>query len=562
MTDLRIALRFLLKAPWVTVPVVLVLGLGIGVTTAVFSVADHVLFRPLALPDSQRLVTICESHAERPDYCTASTPNVEDWAGSARSFTALGAGRGWPFAVRTSAGAREIMGGYATGRFFAALGVDAAFGRLIGPDDVPPRSEGTIAVLSDRYWRTELGGAADVVGRSILLDEKPHTIVGVLPPDLRVPRVGDVDVWLPLAWDPRDESRRDWRGFVAAGRLAPGVSVAAAQDELRSIHVALSKAHPDALRGWRIDVLPMQDRVVGSLRPVLLTFLGAVALVLILVCVNVAALLLARATSREREMAVRFALGAHARHVVRQLLVESALLALLGGIAATLIAIWAVDALVALAPPGTPRLDEVVVDRRVLAFVLALTTACALLFALVPFWKMRGVDATEAFRSGRSISSGRWASRLRQLMIVAELAIALFLLTGAGLLLKSFAGLLEWQPGFDTQRVLTFATFLSQGKFATQDQVLRVYRDAEEALAALPGVQSVSTASAGPLFGGGDGAAQFLVEGAPHNRAKRRPGPRGSMLAPATSRRWACVSCGGGRSPNAMTGGAGRSSCS
>jgi putative ABC transport system permease protein len=513
LTDLRFALRVLRKSPGLTVPAILVLALGIGATTAVFSVVDHVLFRPLALPEPERIVSVCEREASKADYCTVATPNLVDWARQSRAFSALGAARNWTYSLRTADRARGLTVGIAMPGFFDALGLAPARGRLLSPEDLPPHGAGRVAVLSHGFWVSEMGADPAAIGRTIILDEQPYTVVGVLAADAVVPRLVPAALWLPLPWDPAAEENRNWRGFVAAGRLAPGVEIGEAEAELRSLQATLAEIHPKELGGWSVNVRGMREQVVQSVRPVLLVFLAAVLVVLLLACVNLSALLLVRATARTQEVAIRSAMGASPGRVARQMLTEGLVLALLGGVAGVLVAIWAVQAFVALAPAGIPRIDEVAVDGRVLGFALLVTAGMGFVFSLAPVLRLGRLDLGEVFRAGRAVSAGRRAGLLRQVMVALELAMALVLVTGAALLLRSFAGLLDWQPGFDTRHVLTFQIFPSVGKYPERTQILALYRGAEEALASLPGVSSVSTASAGPLFGGGDGQAKFLIAG-------------------------------------------------
>ncbi len=513
MSDLRIAARMLRRSPGVAVPAIVVLALGIGATTAVFSVVDHILLRPLPLPDSGRLVTLCETQDGRADSCRVSTPDLMDWSRRSRSFSALGAGRSWIFSHRSGDGSRPLNVGIATPGFFEALGIAPARGRLFGAGDQPPAGEGRVALVGHDFWTRELGGDPAALGSTITLDDHAYTIVGILGRDAFVPRVEPVALWIPIPWDPDSPQRRDWRGFVGAGRLAPGVTLGQAQAEIASVQSTLIQEHPRDVAGWQVRVASMRDQVVGSVRPVLLVFFSAVALILVLVCANTSALLLARAASRTREVAIRFAMGASRWRVMRQFLAESLTLSLAGGAAGVLVAVWAVRGFLALAPAGIPRLDEVGVDARILAFALLATLATGLVFGLIPVLRMERVHPAEVLRAGRSESTGRAASRARRSLVAVELALALILVSGAVLLLRSFAGLLDWSPGFDTRHVLAFQVFPAQPKYPTQDDVRALYRRTEEALAALPEALAVSTASAAPLIGGGDGQAKFLIQG-------------------------------------------------
>ncbi len=510
--DARHALRGLARTPTFAVAALLILSLGIGASVAIYSIADHILFRPLDLPDSERLVTICEKH-ESLRACTVATPNLVDWTGQTPAIEAMGAARSETMALRGDGRSQSVVGGIAMPGFLLALGLQPARGRLFTDADAPPAAAGDVAVVTDGFWREEMGADPGAVGRPIELDGKRYTVIGVLPADAMVPRLDYVRVWVPLPWDPAAEENRDWRGFVAAARLAPGASVEDAERQLRSADRAMAEQHPDALKGWDVQVLRIRDYLTADARPLLFAFLAVAVLVLALVVANMAGLLLTRATARELEIAVRRALGAGSIQVVSQLLAESLVLAVLGGLGGILVAVWAVRAFVSFAPAGIPRLDEVAVDGSALLVAMVVALGSGMLFGLAPALGARGADLQRIFRGGRGVSSDRRAGRTRARLVIAQLSLALILVTGAGLLVRSFNGLLRWDPGFDTEHLLTFWLPVSEGEYATPPEVLQVYRRVEEGLAALPGVRGVGTVSAGPLFGGGDGTTPFLVEG-------------------------------------------------
>ncbi|HUG41389.1 MAG TPA: ABC transporter permease [Longimicrobiales bacterium] len=511
--DFRYALRQARRAPGFAAIAVAVLAVGIGAATAIYSVVDHVLLRPLDLPDSDRLVTVCEKHGAETRHCSVSTVNLSDWADRATSFEALGAARWWSTALRTGSGARFVPSGIATPGFFRALGVPPARGRLLVDDDLPAVPGGA-AVVTHEFWQTELGGREDVVGATLVLDEIPRTVVGVLPAGFQAPRLEGIGVWLPLHFDPRAEERRDWRGFVGVGRLRRGVGVEQAGEELQRVQAGLAESHPDALVGWSVTTQRMRDHIVAPIRPVLRLFLAAVAVLLVIVCVNIANLLLARATAREREMAVRLALGAGHGGLTRLLLVEAGALAAAGCLGGIALAYAGTELFIALAPPGVPRLEEVRVDGRVLAFAAAVTALAALLFGLAPASRAWALDLAASFRGGRS-GGTRGTARVRRGLVVVQLGLALALVFGAGLLTRSFSSLLQWRPGFEVERLLTFSLFLSPGSYPTTAEVRAFLERAEAELGGLAGVESVGTVSAGPLFGGGDGLTPFLVRGRP-----------------------------------------------
>ncbi len=501
------------RSPGFALPAILVLALGIGASVAVFSVVDHILFRPLPIRDSGRVVTLCETGPRSGDYCAVATPNLVEWARSSPSIEVMGAARTESMALRTAAGARGVTVGIAMPGFLRALAIAPERGRMLAAADGPPDGDGRVAVVSHEFWSRELGGDPDVLGRTLVLDGDSYRVIGVLPRGTSVPRLEHAQLWIPLPWDPATAQYRNWRGFASAARLAPGVSVEQARAELRRAESALAAAYPDAVRGWSVDVHPMRAYLVRSARPLLLALLCAVALVLLLACSTVSGLVLARAVGRRRDMAVRFALGAGRGRVASGLVVEGLALAVLGGGAGALLAVWGVHVLRALAPAGIPRLDRVAVDGRVLLVAGLVTVVTGLAVGLLPAMRLREQNLAHLFRGARGTSVDRKTRRSRRVLVAGQLALALVLVTGSGLLLRSFTNLLDWRPGFDTEHLLTFWTFASTGKYPEPPQVLSLYRRIDARLEGLPGVRSVGTVSAGPLFGGGDGLTPLLVQG-------------------------------------------------
>ena len=517
ISDFRHAARGLRAQPLFTMTAILTLGLGIGLTTTIFGVVNGIVLQPLAVPSPDRLITICEQHpAARADWCSISPPNAEDIAARARSLDAIGIARSWPYHMTTVDGAESVVGGLATPGIFAALGVHPVLGRLIERSDLIGR-QSTVVMLTDDIWRTRFGGAHDVVGRVMYLDGAAVTIIGVLPPGFQVPKFESVQLWRPLHVNPRDETNRDWRGFVAYARMAPGVSLDAARADLERVAVDLRREHFATVARWGLQIKSIQDLVIGDVKPVLLVFLGAVSLVLLVACANVANLLLARGSARSGEMALRAALGASRWRIARGLLAESFMLAVAGASVGILAANWGTSAFKALAPAGVPRIGEVRVNGTVLAFALLLAVVTTLLFGLVPAIRVAGGDLANALRQGGRTLSGR-GSRLGRALVVGELALALTLTFGASLLARSFASLTAWKPGFEREHVLTFSLFAPSEHYPRPDAVAGLWQRLEQDLSALPGVTAVGTTSAGPLFGGGDGAdnVRYQADGASH----------------------------------------------
>ncbi len=511
LDDIRISLRQLARRPGLTVIALLTLALGTGSATAILTIVDGVLLRPLPFPDSGRLVTLCETHPSIEGYCSGSPPDVEDWAAQSRTFASLGLGRSWTFNLETGGGAEGLRAGLATPGLFRTLGVSAALGRVFTPDDLA-ESGRHVAVLSDDLWRTRFGADAGVLGRSVVLDGESYTVIGVLPPRTDVPHVEGVRVWVPLPFDPRDEDNRNWRGFRVVGRLAPGVTIEAAEAELNAIQHGLGERFPATNRGWGARAVPLLDSVVGGVRPTLLVFLAAVGLLLLVACANVANLMVARGATREREFAMRAALGAGSWRLVRLVAIESLLLAALGGAAGILLAVWGADALLAMMPVGLPRIDELHLDARVVGSAVGLMLLAGLLAGLAPAWRAARLDLAEAMKEGHQPTAFRNALGVRGGLVVAEVALAFVLAVGAGLLTRSFASLLHWEPGFDRSGILTFWTYVSSGTYPDARSSSAAFARIEQQLRAIPGVTSVGMTSAGPLFGGGDGVGEFTTD--------------------------------------------------
>ena len=512
INDLRYALRTLARGPGFALLAVLTLALGIGVSVAIFSVVDRVLLRPLPFPDSQRLVAVCETHPSVEGFCIASPPDVEDFAARTRTLSSIGLGREEPFTARRGAESEGVNGGWATPGLFRTLRMTPALGRFFGPEDMGPNGA-PVAVLSDALWRSWYGADPGILGRSVILDGQSYQIVGVMRPGDEVPRLEDARIWTPLPFDPRNEERRKWRGFYVIGRLAAGATPATAAAELSGIERDLGVQYPETNRDWSVRVEPLLDQIVGPVRPTLLVFLGAVAILLLVACANVANLLVARGASREREFALRSALGAGPRRLFRLIATESVVMALVGGAAGLVVARWAIDGLLPLIPGGLPRLEAAALDARVLVFALALTVATGILAGLAPATRAARLDLAAAIKEGHQPVAWRKALGLRGGLVVAEVAMAFVLATGAGLLARSFATLLRWQPGFDQTHVLTFWTLASNGKYTDRAGIINVFERIRAELRTLPGVTSVGMASSGPLFGGRE-TGEFAIEGA------------------------------------------------
>ena len=527
---LRYAARNVVKSPGFSVVAVLTLALGIGANTAIFSVVDGILLRPLPLSEPDRLVALCETNPAIAAFCIGSPPNVEDWGEQAQAIEEFGLGRQWPFIFKGDDGAEGVSGGIATPGMFNVLRLTPAVGRLLQASDLEPGNN-HVVVLSHAMWQTRFGADPAVVGQPVVLDGESYEIVGVLAAGVEVPRLEGVELWAPLFFHPREERRRAWRGFLVYGRLGAEATLDGAREEMNVIAGRLGETYPETNEGWGISVVPLRDRIVGSMRPTLLIFLAAVGFVLLIGCANVANLLLVRGASRRRELAVRAALGAGRLRLVRLLLSEALVLSVLGGVAGVLLSLLAVNAFVSLAPAGIPRLDEVGVDGRVLVFALSLSVVTAVVFGLVPSFHATTVDLNQALKEGDPRAAGRSRLDARGVLVVSEVALALMLLVGAGLLTRSFASQLNWNPGFDRDNLITVWLLTSSPRFQSSEQVVALHTQAAEEVASLPAVVSVGKTSAGPLFGGLE-TDEFVIGGRPEPEPGERPVARWYDVGP------------------------------
>jgi putative ABC transport system permease protein len=516
LQDIRFAARGMRTRPGFTLVAVVTLALGIGANTAVFSVVDAALLRPLPYREPDRLVHLWENRpAERFAKSEASYPDVLDIAASSRSLEAIAGYAGGAGMTATGAGRPERLAGTRVPtNFFDVLGVEPAAGRLFAEGDDAAGGEPRIVVDYD-LWQRRFGGDPAAIGRSIVLNGTAYTVVGVLPRSFHFAKAQSTEIWLPLVPSANERERRRFHWLKVVGRLAPGATLDEASAELDTIARRLADEHPDSNANARLEAVPLRDELVGSIRPLLAILLGAVAVVLAVACANVAGLLVARATSRSREIAVRRALGASRSRVVRQLLVEGTLLSLAGGLVGAVWTQWGVALLLAAIPDSMlaamPYLRDASVDARALAFALVVALATGLLFSLAPALHAAGADVHTALKE-RVATSDRGRSRLRTGLVVFEIALSLVLLVGAGLMVRSLDRLLATSPGFEPDRLLTFRISLPQERYATPARVEQLHQELVGRLASAPGVVGVATTDRLPLTGGG-GTGHFVVRG-------------------------------------------------
>jgi putative ABC transport system permease protein len=511
LNDLRHGLRLLRRQPGFTAVAVLTLALGVGGATALFSLVYGVLLRSFPFPEPDRIVSVAETppDSKRPSS-TVSPRNLEDWAARSRTVERFAAWRDWGFTLRGPDGPEGAPSGIAMPALFEVFGLRPALGRLLSPEDDRP-GQNHVVVLSHAYWTGRFGADRRIVGQTLILDDEPYTVVGVLPPHFSIPSLDWIGIWAPVSIDPDQAEGRWLRNRRVYARLRPGTALEAARREMQDIAAQLAAEHPETNAGWGVALGSLAEEEVGAARPALLAFSAAVGLLLLIACVNVANLLLARAAGRERELAVRAALGATAWRTVRLALIESLLLALLGGAAGMVLAMWGVELFLALGP-SLPRGSEVRVDGTALGFALLLSAATGVLFGLAPALRPLRLEVAAVLHQGtRSTGSSVWRG-LRGRLVVAEMALALVLLVSAGLLAKSFVRLLGVEPGFEPRGLLTVQLFVPTAKYQQPRQVAALYDRVIEQVRGLPGVQAVGAASAGPLFGGRE-TEQLVQEG-------------------------------------------------
>jgi putative ABC transport system permease protein len=519
LQDLRHGARLLVRSPGFTIVAVAALAIGIGANTAIFSVIHALMLRPLPYPAADRLAVVWEHNLPRNNRTNVVSPgNFIHWREMNRSFEELGAvSQTFRITLTGSGEPHEYPAQFVSAGFFSVLGVKPILGRALSVEEDRPQSR--VAVISERLWRGAFNADPAILSRPVVMNGLPNTIVGVMPATFSF-FDSSVDLWLPVGFPPETRNPRG-RGILVVGRLKPGVTHESAHDDMVRVHAELTRLFPNFNTGWTARVVPLREQLTGDVRPALLVLLGAVAFVLLIACANVANLLLARATARSRELAVRAALGAARGRLVRQLLGESLVLALAGGAAGLLLAWWALHALRALAAERLPllRLETVAIDGPVLAFTAAAAIASGVFFGLIPALTASGADLHESLKEGSRPGSASRGARARSAFVVVEVAVALVLLVGAGLLVRSFARLLAVDVGFSTERLTTMRVSLPGSRYGEPALRVQFFDRLLDRIGALPGVQAAGAITNLPLAGLGS-ATRFAVVG----RAAPAPG--------------------------------------
>jgi putative ABC transport system permease protein len=528
LQDVRYGVRMLMKRPGFTFVAVLALALGIGANTAIFSVVNAVLLRPLPFKEPERLVMVWGSAPQLGfDVLPATAAESLDWREQNKVFDQVAAFKSWAWTMTGTGGPEQIWGARVNANLFPALGVKPILGRTFLPEE--DRVGGNkVVVMGQGLWQRSFGSDPSIIGRTIELSGQSYTVVGIMPQGFKFPGGENMlsglqfspktEMWEPLALTDKELSERGTHNLAVIARLKAGATFAQAQAEMSSIALHLSEQYPKFNKGIGIKLVPLHEQVVGDVRPALLILLGTVGFVLLIACANVANLLLARAASRSREIAIRTALGASRLRVVRQLLTESVLLALVGGFCGLLLALWGIDALGAFIPENIPRAGEIGVDGRMLGFTLVISLLTGLIFGLAPALQASRSDVNESLKEGaRGASAGLGRNRFRSLLVIAEVALALMLLIGAGLLMRSFQRLQQVDPGFDAKNVLAMEIvlpFVAPSNYTKPEQQAEFFHQAVERTSALPGVQAAALVSSLPLSGAFE-STDLVIEGQP-----------------------------------------------
>jgi putative ABC transport system permease protein len=497
--DLRYALRALRASPGFTLVAVLALGLGIGANTAMFSVVNAVLVQPLPFMDPARLVVLYESNPERSVRQELAAANVDDWRRDVQSLDGIVTWISWGLTYGGDGTEPEdLVTVRASANLFTVLGVAPRLGRgFVAEDDDPGRAR--VVVVSDGFWRGRLGSDPHAVGRSLVLDDAPYEVIGVMPPGFRFPDDDDVDLWTPLVYYPFEMRSRAQRMFNGLARLAPGATLERAQAELTTVAERLAAEFANTNRGWTATAVLATDVVTGSSREPLLILFGAVGCVLLIACANVGNLLLVRGAGRQRELAVRTALGAQRGRLVRLLLTESLLLALAGAAVGVLLAVWSIDLLLALEPGHLPGWNPVRVDGTVLGFTAGLAVLVTVAAGLAPAFHSAAPDLHVSLKEGSRATAGAAPRRLRQALVISQVALSLILVAGAGLLIRSLYRLDQVQPGFDPERLLAVTIYLPDHRYPDNARQGQFFAHLLERVRAIPGVVSAGAVTTLPF---------------------------------------------------------------
>ena len=529
--DVRFGVRALVHSPVFSVVTVLSLALGIGANTAIFSVVNGLLLRPLPFPESERIVDVWHTPPQQSfpglDRFSVSPANYVDWKVQSTAFEQMAVYTDTRMSLSTSNDPLPLIGAVVSSDFFSVLRSNPIQGRTITPDEERPGRD-QVVVLSHKLWQRAFGANPNIIGQTLTLNSRTFTVVGIMPAGFEFPR--EAELWVPLAWDDNERQTRSIHDYLVIARLKQNVSLEQAQAEMNTISSRLEQQYPKENSGWGAVVIPLRDDLVGDIRLALLVLFCAVGFVLLIACANVANLMLARGANRQKEMAVRIALGAGRARLVRQLLTESVLLAVSGGVLGLLLAVWGSRMLVRLG--GLPNADDIGIDTWALGFTLLVSFAAGIIIGIVPALQFTRTSLSDTLKQGSGRSGGSSIKQhTRKALVVSEVALSLVLLIGAGLMIRSFWKLQNVDPGFDTSNTLTMSVVLNWIRYSEPHQRLAFAERTIEQIRAVPGVVSVGITTKLPLTGGGS-TQPFTVEGRPAAAIAEQPMAQTRYISP------------------------------
>ena len=531
MSDLKHAFRSLRKNPAFTIAAVIVLALGIGANTAIFSIVNGVLLRPLPYEKPNELVQLWHTPPQRQfpgmKQFSLSAANYLDWEQQNDVFQQSAIYASERFRLTGSGEPQEVSAARVEPTFFSVLGVRALMGRTIASDDNQPGKE-HVVVLSHRAWQAQFGGDPHIVGRNIQLNNQAYTVIGIMPPTFDKP--GWATMWTPLVWEPVEKTIRGEHHFLAVARLKPGVSLQQAQANLDTIASRLAQQYPADNAGWGAQVMSLREETIGDVRRPLYILLGAVGFVLLIACANVANLMFAKTLDRRKEIAIRTALGANRGRIIRQVLGEAVLLSVIGGACGLAVAHFATKLVVNFLGSSLPRLNEIGLDGAVLAFTFGVAIVTGVIAGVMPAWRMSKSDPQDALKQGGRIDISITNKRTRGTLVVIEVALSLVLLVGAGLLIRTLWNLRSVNPGFESQHVLTMNIGVAASDYANENQEIAFINELIRRVAAIPGVESAALTDDLPMEGGS--TQPVAVEGAPAVEMADQPEVSVRMLTP------------------------------
>ena len=529
--DVRTGVRALVQSPVFTTVTVLSLALGIGANTAIFSVVNGLLLRPLPYPESEQIVDVWHTPPQQSfpglDKFSVSPANYLDWKAQSTAFEQMAVYADTRFSLSTSNDPLSLSGAVVSSDFFSVLPSNAMQGRTFTSDDERPGHD-QIVVIGHGLWQRAFGANPNIIGQTLTLNSRSFTVVGIMPAGFEFPR--EAEVWVPLAWDDNDRKTRSMHDYSVIARLKQNVSVQQAQAEMSTISSRLEQQYPEENTGWGAKVIPLREDLVGDVRLSLLVLFSAVGFVLLIACANVANLMLARGANRQKEIAVRIALGAGRARLVRQLLTESVLLAVTGGLLGLLLAVWGSKMLVQLG--GLPTSGDIGIDTWALGFTLLVSFGAGIVIGIVPALQFSRTSISETLKQGSGRTGGSPIKQhTRKALVISEVALSLVLLIGAGLMIRSFWKLQNVDPGFDTSNTLTMSVALTWIRYPEPHQRLAFVERAIEQIRAVPGVVSVGTTTKIPLAGGGS-TQPFSIEGRPTAAVSEQPMAQTRYISP------------------------------